>query len=610
MKKIYSFALAAVALFSAASCQKEMANEPLQNEGGDFTVTAVASADSKTVLIDGVNVYWTPNDQISLFNNEGNEVVFSTEITEVSNVAEFTNDAEFVSPASLLAVYPTRTDKITTYDAANNTLRTLHIGGSQNAVAGSFDPKYGVAVGTEVEVGSKELQFTSINSLIKFTVGGAKAPASVTVKNNGMRMIVGNFDYNLDNNTATVTAGATEVTLNGPFEVGKTYYVAVTPGTFGNGITVLFDGVEVKKTGETKTLEPNKIYNLGTLEAPEALPFTAELVLEKQSHGSDSYMVALGGEANMDRNIAIDANYLYIPETKTNASMIKVSLADGSASAMPVATVDGGGTFALCCPRVIPNNDATINNGQDLLVVSNMGMGGSNTFVYAYKDGVDNNPTKISLNTGWMTRRLGDKFTYTVGSNGVSTLWMKDYNSGALLSFLLTAAGGNVTCTEATSRTYLLANWDEPGVGSLYVYPGADGTSGMYTSTEKGVYVNKKYDVLTADGKPTYVTTWEDKSTFKGCHGVNFFELGGKHYIAYTNFTTKKLVVIKGAASAAEVEAALQSNEVVWSANIAASDNACGSGNSGADCAVYQKNGKTFVAGHVQNVGVVVYELK
>ena len=42
MKKIYSFALAAVALFSAASCQKELVDNTIENQGGDFTVTAVA----------------------------------------------------------------------------------------------------------------------------------------------------------------------------------------------------------------------------------------------------------------------------------------------------------------------------------------------------------------------------------------------------------------------------------------------------------------------------------------------------------------------------------------------------------------------------------------
>ena len=108
MKKIYSFAIAAVALFSAASCQKELVNAPM-TEGGDFTVTAIASADTKTVLVDGVKTYWTPGDKISLFDAEGIATAFGTDITENAATAKFTNEEAFTAPeGDLLAVYPHR----------------------------------------------------------------------------------------------------------------------------------------------------------------------------------------------------------------------------------------------------------------------------------------------------------------------------------------------------------------------------------------------------------------------------------------------------------------------------------------------------------------------
>ena len=609
MKRINSFMLAAVAIFAAASCQKEMANEPLQNEGGDFTVTATTVADTKTVLDDVNNIiYWAPGDQISLFDTSGAEVVFSTDITTNQTKANFTNDTEFDAPSSLLAVYPTRTDKTTTYDAANNTIRTLHIGGVQNALAGGFDSRYAVAVGTPKTAGSTELEFNNIHTLIKFTVGGETAPNTVTLKNNGVRPIAGNFDYDLSTNTTTMTAGEPKITLNGPFEVGKTYYIAMTPGICGGGISLEFDGIVVKNTGETKTLMPNKIYNLGTLEAPEQT-ISATSVLAKQS-GATSYMTEFGGTADKDRNIAIDADYLYIPETTSAATMWKIALADGTASKMPVETVNGGGTFALCCPRIIANEDATINSGKDVLVVSNMGMDGGNTVLYVYNNGINSNPTKLDLNTAWMGRRVGDKFSMMSTNNGVTTLLMKDANSGALLTFNLTLKNGSVSCTEATSRTYLVGNWDHSGVGGFYVYPGASLSEGLYTSTNKGTYVVKDDATLTADNKATYLSQWDNQETFKGCHGFQFFKLGGKDYIAYTNYTTKTLNVIKGTANAAGVKSALEANEVVWSTKIAANNNTQNSGNSGADCAIHVIDANNvLVAGHVQNVGVVVYRL-
>ena len=51
MKRIYSFLFAAVALFAAASCQKEIVgNAAPAAKGEPFTITAVAAAQTKTAL--------------------------------------------------------------------------------------------------------------------------------------------------------------------------------------------------------------------------------------------------------------------------------------------------------------------------------------------------------------------------------------------------------------------------------------------------------------------------------------------------------------------------------------------------------------------------------
>ena len=281
MKKIYSFVLAAVAILSAASCQKEMANEAIVDNGGDaFKVTAISATDSKTVL-DGVNTYWTPGDLIALYDANGAEVTFSTDITETAAKAVFTAESDFVPHADgLLAVYPKRTDRgATSY--ANGVVTGLHIGGTQQAVAGSFDPKFAVALGVALTEESNDLLFVNVHSLVKFTVGGDTAPSKVTLKNNGARMIAGMYNVDIATGEATVTAGAGEITLNGPFEVGKTYYIALTHGICGNGISLYYDGVEMKNTGETITLEPNKIYNLGTLPAPAVEPAEVKVVLNE-----------------------------------------------------------------------------------------------------------------------------------------------------------------------------------------------------------------------------------------------------------------------------------------------------------------------------------------
>lgn len=598
--------LASVAVLAVASCQKEMANEP-EASFDVFTVTASIGTDTKTVLDDtaeGNKIYWTPGDKISLFDTENEEVQFSTAITSNSTTASFTNDAIFKVPASLVAAYPYRG----AYTFDGTTVNNFRIGTPQKAVAGSYDPEFAGAIGLPKEPGSTSLQFRNLHCLVKFTIGGDVAPSTITLHGNGMRSIAGLYHYNTSNGEITQGGGKKDIELQGTFEVGKTYYIAVIPGIVGNGLSLLFDGIVVKNTGETKTLEPNKIYNLGTVEKP-AVQINATLVKAFQSHNQTSFMTELGGSEQTNRNIGLDNNYVYIAETQGSPVLWKIALTDGAASKLPTTTVDGTATHALACPRIIPNNDASINNGNDVLVACSMGMSGQDTFLYVYDKGIENNPTKLSLNTAWMARRIGDKFTYMSGNNGVTTLFMKDYNTGALLTFNLTMKDGAVSCTEATSRTYLFAN-DESGAGAFYLYPGASSyAEGMYTSTDKGSYVVKKDDVIT-EGKSTYVAQWDDLTTFKGCHGFNFFKVGGQNYIAYTKYSNQTLYVIKGAANAAGVKAALEANQIVWSWKIAADDNGCYSNHSGADCAVSViDDNNVYVAGNIQNVGVVVYKL-
>lgn len=343
-----------------------------------------------------------------------------------------------------------------------------------------------------------------------------------------------------------------------------------------------------------------------TISQEAAKPF-AELVKAFQSHGANSYMTALGASAGKDRNIAIDGEYLYIPETQGTPVMWKVSLADGTVSKMPVGTVSTGDvTFAMACPRFLKNTDETINGGKDVLVVSAMGMDGQDTYLYFYKNGIENDPHKVRLYTNGM--RIGDKMS-AYGTMQNWGIYYKEQGSAAILSF-----GGSWRVLDATeiwpaARHYMDPTSDAQ-LGGIYFYNfGCAGTKGLITTVENAKYGIVDNDVV-FNSKPVYVAQeWGTDPKLAGCHGFNFFKHNGKDYIAYTSQVEKKLYVIEGAASADEVQAALEAKKVVFEVSIAAEDNTCTSGNSAADCSVYQKDGVTYVAGHVQNVGVVVYKL-
>ena len=625
MKKIYSFAIAAVALFSAASCQKELVNAPM-TEGGDFTVTAIASADTKTVLVDGVKTYWTPGDKISLFDAEGIATAFGTDITENAATAKFTNEEAFTAPeGDLLAVYPHRIyEGKPVQKIENDLIKEFRIAGTQTAVAGSFDPAFGVAVGKKTEEGV--IAFSQIHSLIKFTIGGEKAPKKVSFTNGGWRNIAGRFDYNIKtgeiipwNDGSTVTLVPAE---GESFEIGKTYYIAFIAGGNLAKMSLKFDDEEVKyiegpKYGdESNNFLNGKIINLGTVafpvEKPEEEPaeqLEATLVRAFQSQDATSYMTTFGGEANRDRNMTTDGEYIYIAETKGAAVLWKISIAEGLAEKVPTSTVNNGGTFALACPRMIKNTDANINGGKDVLAVCNMGQGTA-VYLYLYVNGTSEEPVAISLHYDGLGRRLGDQFSVS-GTLQSGYVWFKEQGTNAIMLNQLIITSENLarfTSEGIWPDRVMLPEGGDTARGSLYFYPGADWSQAIYTSTAASAYVTRNADVLTA-GKPTYQPT-EFVNSYTGCHGFNFFKHNGKDYIAYASYDKQTLYIIEGAADAQGVKAAMDAQKVVFEAKIAAEGNTCIAGNSGADCAVVQKDGKTYVAGHVQNVGVVVYELK
>ena len=130
MKRIYSIMFAAVAILAAASCQKEMTNEP-ETTGEPFSFTATIGDDTKTALAnDGKNVTWTAGDEVIVFDNLGKEVVFSTDITEPQATATFSADAfePNMTYDKIVAVYPERSGRTSTYDYETEEIFNLHIG--------------------------------------------------------------------------------------------------------------------------------------------------------------------------------------------------------------------------------------------------------------------------------------------------------------------------------------------------------------------------------------------------------------------------------------------------------------------------------------------------
>lgn len=623
MKKITKFMLASVTVLAVASCQKEMANEP-EGSFETFTVTASIGTDTKTVLDDDANkIYWTPGDEISLFNTSGVEVVFDTDITEKSVSATFNNKTAFDAPDNLLAVYPTRTDNETTYKEASNTIENLHIGGAQTAIAGSFDPRYAVAIGTEIAEG--KLSFKNIHSLIKFTIGGEVAPSIVTLQCNGDRSIAGLFNYNTSTGAITQSDGSKIITLEGAFEVGKTYYIAVIPGMVGKGVTLYFDGVEVKDTGINKDLEPNKIYNVGTLSKPAEFENEfAKRLWGKYAPKGDGWIVM--GAGNLDRGMAMDDKYVYVSKSTEYAPVIKAfNIADGT-EAFDVDVTGMGSSnawgdamkYSVNCVRTIQKND-----GSYILLACNLKLDSTQVLeIWAWVNGPQSAPTCIgryaydSVANAQDHRRYGDRFDVK-GTWEDGELWFPSCQADDHGKTLMFKTFTGVDNSNRPAKYYRMEP-SQSNMKDLAFYPGSDEVFSTCNGNAKFV----KLDGTThSTGWINWGITDDYSSTHTRTYGYNFFEVNDSKYIVYVkidkaNGRTGRLMIIRdGDGTLDGFKSALTANNVVFEAplhHISKLDKESLSytGNTLANCKVVVKDGVTYIGAHIQGLGLSVFQVK
>lgn len=291
MKKIYSILFAATALF-AASCQKEISNPEIDAPKGEvMTITATTDAETKTTL-NGMSTLWAASDQISVFdsNKDANNRCFEiNDECDGMETATFSYEGEFVMPQNgqtdptVVALYPYQENAYCDffyYDHADIT--GLNIEAEQTAVENGFDADATFAIALGTLSTKDELKFSNLYSLLKFTVldAGVKK-VTVTIEGEDA-FIAGDARIDLTINLeagagkpvfenpvlSATTSKTVTLSCEGGFEKGKTYYIAVAPTSY-TGISVALDETIVKTSDNAKTLEKNKVYNLGELEYPK-----------------------------------------------------------------------------------------------------------------------------------------------------------------------------------------------------------------------------------------------------------------------------------------------------------------------------------------------------
>lgn len=322
-----------------------------------------------------------------------------------------------------------------------------------------------------------------------------------------------------------------------------------------------------------------------------------------------------GFTAGAERNVTLDDEYIYIAETNQSKNLWAISLTDPSTyKKLPVGTVLEEGTFYVSCPRVIKNTDSALNEGKDLLVVSNMHTGGDPK-LYVYDKGISEDPSVINMTT-WASRRLGDTFTWW-GTWQEGMLLFKDFNSAQGTVTFKTTGG-------VPGTMYLKGRIAAPpvtGAGGYFPFPDdirkgvsatRGGTQAWLTSTDK--------DLLNLDGADNAPTLVELSGYFVDT-AFRFFPLGDKRYVAYirqVDASDGRLFILEGEATQAWEDIILERNVIYQAAiqneseNDGLDETPCpkASTHSGMDLDVRVKGTtEAYIAVVKQNVGLSLFKL-
>lgn len=289
MKKIYSFMVAAVAMFAAASCAQELENNTPEAVGETVVFTAsVDGAETKAVLNETTKrSEWVAGDKITLHNGTKS---YDFTAAAAGPSADFSYTGNDFFGSKFMAVYPAGTY---TADPAAKTVKA-YIPTWQQAQTGTYHSPAALAV-AYTENTNTTLQFKNAHALLKFTVNTDNV-THVVFHGNNSEAITGDVNVTLGAEGVQVQCLETEfITGEGEGKVtetkygtwvecyayhddankhfikGQTYYIAVAPQVFNGGVTVkvrINDGEEKVARTTTKKVEAKAgvILDLGAIE--------------------------------------------------------------------------------------------------------------------------------------------------------------------------------------------------------------------------------------------------------------------------------------------------------------------------------------------------------
>ena len=208
-----------------------------QENGLSLFARTESPAETKTVVEEGVHVFWEPGDEIAVFMGE-QSAKFTTDITAATGTATFKGtfgDATWPEDLDLWAVYPFSEDAVFDGETITTTLPS-----EQVAREGSFGKDMNLAIAYS---NSSTLQFYNVGGGIRFsfTEEGIK---KVVFEGLSGEILSGKVKIGLDENglpkVQEVSDGSQSITLLPPagqetFQKETCYYIVAIPGALERG---------------------------------------------------------------------------------------------------------------------------------------------------------------------------------------------------------------------------------------------------------------------------------------------------------------------------------------------------------------------------------------
>lgn len=375
MKKIFTFGAIALAALATVSCNNEVSVEVLPAAKQLTEVHAAREASATKVtwkdLDESTKLIWEDTDAISVFTSAGENNWFTasneayTEYAQDWSSLTFSPNSEVSGEAPYIGVYPYYEQNKLVGDADNKYLQ-IPFDVRQVASAGKFN-RY--AFSAAAYSNDANLSFKNVYGLLAIKVG-TEGITHITLQGNSAKdAFARNYGIvpDQEGNPIVFAVGETEEDYveaiylfpeEETFVVDKTYFLAVPPTTFYEGVTFgLYSGMNLvgeKSTDKKLSVERNKIHEVSTLTAePAAENYVSDIVAQIKSDSSSSdpseYSVANLAGAVVSY---VNGNNVYI-EDMSGAILLYMSSSGLAAGDVISGELSGTGYYFNGLPEIV-----------------------------------------------------------------------------------------------------------------------------------------------------------------------------------------------------------------------------------------------------------------